>query len=100
MEKLAEYVSDIKRLILKIFPTSDERTKKSITPSYFLKWLEDKQISVAAGMKDPHTIEVAHQALETYWSLQDEIDNKTHIAMRNHPSGKNKTTIAELMLRT
>ena len=72
-EKLAEYVADIKRLVLKSFPTADLETRETINLRYFLKGLNDQAMAVAVGMKDPRSIEEARIALETYRSLQDEV---------------------------
>ena len=74
-EKLAEYVADIKRLVLKGFPSANVETRETINLRYFLKGLQDQNMAVAVGMKDPKTVEEAKTALETYRSLRDEINS-------------------------
>ena len=90
-EKLAEYASDIKGLVLKSFPTADSNTRETINLRYFFKGLGDQQMAVAVGMKDPKTIEEARITLETYRSLQDEIGKGSKV--RNVGYGNKKRTI-------
>ena len=78
-EKLAEYVADIQRLVLKSFPSANVETRETINLRYFLKGLSDQNMVVAVGMKDPKTIEEAKQALETYKSLQEEVTTKSKV---------------------
>lgn len=72
-EKITEYVSDIKRLIIKGFPTADNATRETIGLRYFLKGLPDQQMAVAVGMQDPTTLEMARAAVENYTSLKEEV---------------------------
>ena len=71
-EKMAEYVSDIKRLVTKGYPTADNRTRDTISLRYFLKGLGDTQAAITVGMRDPQSIEEARLAYENYLSLRDE----------------------------
>ena len=71
-EKMAEYVSDIKRLVTKGYPTADNRTRDTISLRYFLKGLGDTQAAITVGMREPQSIEEARLAYENYLSLRDE----------------------------
>lgn len=72
-EKLADYVADIKRLVIKGYPTADAQTREKINVRHFLKGLPDQQMAVAVGMREPATIDEARQILEMYNSLKDEV---------------------------
>ena len=72
-EKLAHYVADIKRLVMKGYPTADSQTREKINVRYFLKGLPDQQTTVAVGMREPGTTDEARQILEMYNSLKDEV---------------------------
>ena len=72
-ELLAEYVSDIKRLVLKGYPTADTNTRETIGLRHFIRGLSDQQMIIAVGMRNPKTIEAAKEALETYLTLRDEL---------------------------
>lgn len=72
-EKLADYVADIKRLVIKGYPTADAQTREKINVRHFLKGLPDQQMAVAVGMREPATIDEARQILEMYNSLRDEV---------------------------
>ena len=72
-EKLADYVADIKRLVIKGYPTADGQTREKINVRHFLKGLPDQQMAVAVGMREPATIDEARQILEMYNSLKDEV---------------------------
>ena len=71
-EKLSEYVADIKKLVIKGYPTADQQTRDTIGLRYFLKGLPDAQMAIAVGMKDPGTLDEARTILDTYNSLHDE----------------------------
>lgn len=72
-EKLADYVADIKRLVIKGYPTADAQTREKINVRHFLKGLPDQQMAVAVGMREPSAIDEARQTLEKYNSLKDEV---------------------------
>ena len=71
-EKLAEYVSEIRKLVIKGYPTADDVTRETINVRHFIKGLQDQQAALHIGMKDPQTIEEARTILVTYNSLRDE----------------------------
>ncbi len=71
-EKLTEYVADIKRLVIKGYPTADSQTRETIGLRYFVKGIPDRQVAIAVGMREPETMEEARSALDTYRSLQEE----------------------------
>ena len=73
-EKLSEYVCDVRRLVIKGFPTADASTRDTIGLRYFLKGLQDQQMVVSVGMQNPTTIEAARAAAENYMSLKDEVN--------------------------
>ena len=72
-EKVSEFLADIRKLVLKSYPTADERTRETIGVRHFLKGLSDPQMAVAVGMKDPQTLDEARAALDTYSSLEDDL---------------------------
>ena len=63
-EKLADYVADIKRLVIKGYPTADAQTRETINVRHFLKGLPDQQMAVAVGMREPDSINEARRILE------------------------------------
>ena len=74
-EKLADYVADSKRLVVKGYPTADEQTREKINVRHFLKGLPDQQTGISVGEREPATIDEARQILEMYNSLRDEVKN-------------------------
>lgn len=91
-DKLAEYVADIKKLIIKGYPTADLQTRETIGLRYFLKGLQDSAMAVAVGMKDPQTMEEARSALDTYNSLCDDIKLPRVRAIQSVPEKSNNTS--------
>ena len=98
-ERLLEYVADIKRPVIKGYPTADELTRETITVRYFLRGLSDQQLAVAVGMKDPKTIDDAREMVETYNSLRDDVGRSQRVAQlslkgpkrkKENPRGDNK----------
>ena len=71
-ETLTEYTADIRRLVVKGYPTADVHTRETIALRHFVKGLNDQQMVLAVGMKDPRTIEEARTAAETYLGLREE----------------------------
>lgn len=80
-EKLLEYAADIKRLVIKGYPTADETTRETISVRSFLKGMSDQQLAVAVGMKDPQTIDDAREMVETYNSLRDDVSRGQKVRM-------------------
>ena len=72
-EKLADYVADIKRLVIKGYPTVDAQTREKINVRHFLKGLPEQQTGVSVDMREPATIVEARQIREMYNSLRDEV---------------------------
>ena len=72
-EKLTEYVSDIRKLVIKGYPTADNITRETINVRHFIKGLQEQQAALHIGMKDPKSIDDARLILETYNSLRDEV---------------------------
>lgn len=66
-ENMAEYVPEIKRLVLKGCPTADSMT---IDLNHFLNSLLATQAALHPGMKDQKSIE---DLSETYQSLREEV---------------------------
>ena len=89
-EKLLEYAADIKRLVIKGYPTADELTRETINVRYFLKGLSDQQLAIAVGMKDPKTIDDAREMVETYNSLRDDVGRGQRIRSVNVDVGSDK----------
>ena len=92
-ESLAEYGSDIKRLVLKGYPTADVITRESIGLRHFIRGLGDQQMTIAVGMRNPTTIEDATEALETYLTLRDEVGKpQTRVRAIQHVTFDDNTT--------
>ena len=72
-EKLADYVADMKKLVIKEYPTADAQTREKINVRHFLKGLTDQQMGASVGMREPASIDEVRQILEMYNSLRDEI---------------------------
>ena len=72
-EKVTEYIADIRKLVIKSYPTADEQTRETIALRHFLKGLPDKQTVVAVGMATPKTVDDARTAYETYVSLKNDV---------------------------
>lgn len=72
-ETLAEYVADIKKLVIRGYPAANLATRETIGLRYFLKGLQDPAMAVAVGMKEPQTMEEARTALDTYNSLREDV---------------------------
>ena len=70
---MSEFLANIRRLVLKSYPTADDRTMETIGVRHFLKILADQTTAVAVGMKDHQTLEEARTAWETYSSLRDDL---------------------------
>ena len=68
-EKVSEFLADIRKLVLKSYPT----TRESIGVRHFLKGLSHPQMAVAVGMKNPQTLDEARAALDTYSSLKEDL---------------------------
>ena len=88
-EKLAEYVSDIRRLVIKVYPTADGVTRETINVRHFIKGLQDQQATLFIGMKDPKYIDEARTILETYNSLKEEVKGGVRIRAVETPKPKN-----------
>ncbi len=71
-ESLTDFTADIRRLVTRGYPTADEETREAIALRYFLKGLNDQQMALTVGMKDPKSLEEARSAAETYLALRDE----------------------------
>ena len=71
-ESLTEYTADIRRLVVKGYPTADEQTRETIALRHFVKGLNDHQMVLSVGMRDPKTIEEARTAAEMYMALREE----------------------------
>lgn len=95
-EKLTEYVADIKRLIIKGYPTADQQTRDTIGLRYFIKGLPDSQMAVAVGMKNPETLEEARTILDTYNSLKEETKSARVRAVQSGTQGDNFVTETRL----
>ena len=72
-EKLADYVANIKRLVIKGYSTANAQTRDKINVRHFLKGPPDQQMDVAVGMREPATTDEARQILEMCNSLKDEM---------------------------
>lgn len=96
-EKLADYVADIKKLVIKGYPTADAQTREKINVRHFLKGLTDQQMGVSVGMREPASIDEARQILEMYNSLRDEVKNTRVRAVQ--PANDSDQFVSEKRLR-
>ena len=96
-EKLADYVVDIKKLVIKGYPTADAQTREKINVRHFLKLLTDQQMGVSVGMREPASIDEARQILEMYNSLRDEVKNTRVRAVQ--PANDSDELVSEKRLR-
>ena len=71
-EEVSQFVADLRRLVVKGYPTADEATRESIVRHHFINGLGDPKASIHVGMTRPQTVEDAQDALEMYNSLQNE----------------------------
>ena len=78
-EKLPDYVADMKKLVIKGYPTAGAQTREKINVRHFLKGLTDQQMGVSVGMREPASIDEARQILEMYNSLRDEVKKNTRV---------------------
>ena len=72
LEKLTEYIADLRKLVIKGYPTADDSTRETLLLHHFFKGLPDCQAAVSVGMTNPTMVEEARTALETYDTVQDE----------------------------
>ena len=70
-EDIGQYIADLRRLVVKGYPTADEATRDAIVLHHFVNNLEQK-VSVQIGMTIPKSVEEAREALEMLHSLQTE----------------------------
>ena len=98
-EKLADYVADIKRLVIKGYPTADAQIREKINVRHFLKRLPDQQTGMSVGMGELATIDEARQILEMYNSLRDEVKNNRVRAVQPGKGMSQKTGYGNLEMR-
>ena len=96
-EKLADYVADMKKLVIKCYPTADAQTREKINVRHFLKGLIEQQMGVSVGMREPASIDEACQILEMYNSLRDEVKNTRVRAVQ--PANDSNQFVSEKRLR-
>ena len=58
-EKLSEYIADLRKLVIKGYPTANESTRETIMLHHFLKGLPDCQAAMSVGRTNPRTVEEA-----------------------------------------
>ena len=80
-EGVSHYVADLKSLVLRGYPTADEKTRDTITLRHFLKGLPDPQTAIEVGMREPRTVEEARAVYETYVSLCDDLGRPPRVRM-------------------
>ena len=72
-------MSDIRKLVIRGYPTADNITRDTINVHHFIKGLLDQQAALHIGMRTSQTIEEASTILETYNSLKDEMKGGARI---------------------
>lgn len=82
-ENIAEYACDVKRLVLKCYPTADAVTLEQISLRNFIKGLNDNQMVLAVGMQNPTSMEEAQNQAETYRGLHDDVAKGTRLRSVN-----------------
>ena len=81
-ETITEYSTDIRRLVIKGYPTADANTREAIELRHFIRGLNDQPMAIAVGMKNPTNIEEAKEAVEIYSSLRDEMGKTSTARVR------------------
>lgn len=72
-KSLREYVAEIKRLVIKDYPTANNETMETIILRHFLKGLHDSQAALFIWMQDPKTTDQARELLDNYSSIKDDV---------------------------
>ena len=73
-ETTAEYATDLKRLVVKSFPTADQTTRDAIGFKQFLRGLPDQSMVSQVGiMAMPPTVDKARAALDQLLNLRDNV---------------------------
>ena len=75
-EDVSRFIADLRRLVIRGYPTADDPTRETIVLRHFLKNLSDPQASISVGMTSPRNVEEAQDALEVYHSLHDDGGSK------------------------
>ena len=89
-ESVTEYSTDIRRLVVKGYPTADPNTREAIELRHFIRGLSDQQMTLAVGMKNPSNLKEAQEAVETYLSLRDELIKTPSARVRAIQSAPNQ----------
>ena len=84
-ENISEFIADIRKLVIKSYPTADEQTRETIALRHFLKGLPDEQGVVAVGMSNPKTVDAARTAYETYNSLKNDLGRPSRARVAQVP---------------
>ena len=84
-EEMPQYIADIKRLVIKSYPTADNSVRETVGLRNFLKGLPDEQAAVSVGMTNPVTVAEAQAAYEMYMSLKSDL-GKTRLRSVNTKS--------------
>ena len=93
-ETVAEYVANVKRLVMKGYPTADSVTRETISLRHFLKGLQDTQAALFIGMQNPTTIDQAREQFDNYISIKDDVRNPRIRSV--HPKQDDYVTEARL----
>ena len=72
-ESATEFLAALKKLAVRAYPETNNKTRDSIVLQHFLNGLQDHQAAMHIGMKQPATLEEAEAAYETYVSLSKEV---------------------------
>ena len=71
-EDVSHYIAELKKLVVRAYPSADHEVRDTIVLQQFLQGLQDPQASLQIGMLQPKTLEEARAAYETYFSLKDD----------------------------
>lgn len=97
-EVLGEYAAELRKLVLKGYPTADSRTRDVIALRHFIRGLGDQQMTMTVGMKEPQTLEDALVAAEIYQGLREDVGHKQKLNIRSVQESSESKFVTEARL--
>ena len=99
-EDINRYISDLKKLVVRAYPTADSATRETITLQSFIQGISDREANMHVGMQQPRTLEQARAAYETYVSLKEDAPKRVRSAQlerRTDYSGKQLEQMSKMI---
>ncbi|KAJ8022357.1 hypothetical protein HOLleu_37231 [Holothuria leucospilota] len=82
-EVLGEYAAELRKLVLKGYPTADSRTRDVKALRHFIRGLGDQQMTMTVGMKEHQTLEDALVGVEIYQGVREDVGHKQKLNIRS-----------------